>query len=86
MKSSLLLIRSRLDACKKEVIELEEMSRQIKKALDTVPFIPRHRQQIKSVSLLCTKKITILKSRVLTTELLSLQTEKDGCTSPASYL
>jgi hypothetical protein len=76
MKSSLSLIRQKLDACKKEVIELEEMHNQIKEALDTAPFTPRHRQQIKTTFLRCAKNITMLKSRVLTTELLSMQKEK----------
>jgi hypothetical protein len=76
MNYSLSLIQERLDACKKEVIELEEMNNLIKEALDTVPFTPRHRQQIKTTFLRCAKKITTLKSRVLTTEFLSMQTEK----------
>jgi hypothetical protein len=76
MNYSLSLIQERLDACKKEVIELEEMSNRIKEALDTVPFTPRHRQQIKTTFLRCAKKITTLKSRVLTTEFLSMHTEK----------
>jgi hypothetical protein len=76
MKSSLSSIRQKLDACKKEVIDLDEMHNQIKEALDTVPFTPRHRQQIKATFLRCAKKNTLLKSRVLTTELLSMQTGK----------
>jgi hypothetical protein len=76
MKSSLSLIRERFIAYKKEVIELEEMNNQIMEALDTVPFTPRHRQKIKTIFLRCAEKINMLKSRVLTTELLSIQTEK----------
>jgi phosphopantetheine adenylyltransferase len=64
MIPSLSLIRERLDACKKEVIELEEMNNQIKEALDTVPFTPRHRQQIELTSFRCAKELAMLKSRV----------------------
>ena len=74
MKSSLSLIRGRLDTCKKEVIELEEMNNQIRDALDTVPFTPRYRQQIEVTFLRCANKITLLKSRVLNTEILSRHT------------
>jgi hypothetical protein len=65
MKSNLSSIQERLDACKKEVTELEEMNKQIKNALGTIPFAPRHRQQIETVFHRCAKKITILKSRIL---------------------
>ena len=78
MKSNLSLIRERLDACKQEVIELEKMNNKIKDALDTIPFAPRHRQQIITIFVLCAKRITMLKSKVLTSELLSIKTEKDG--------
>ena len=74
MKSTLSLIQERLDACKKEVIELEEMNNHIKEALDIVPFAPRHHQHIKATFLRCAKEITILKSKVLNTEILSSHT------------
>jgi hypothetical protein len=77
MKSSLSLIRQKLDACKKEVVELEQMNNHIKEVLDTIPFTPQYRQQIKTTFLRCAKKITMLKSRVLTTELHLMQNEKD---------
>jgi hypothetical protein len=76
MKSNLSLIQERLDACKKEVTELEEMNKQIKNALNTIPFTPRHRQQIKTAFHRCAKKITILKSRILTVAILSMHTDK----------
>jgi uridylate kinase len=75
MNSTFSLIRGRLDACKKEVIELEEMNNQIREAMDTVPFTLRYRQQIEVTVLRCAKKITLLKSRVLNTETLSKHTE-----------
>ena len=65
MKSNLSSIQERLDACKKEVTELEEMHKQIKNALDTIPFTPRQCQQIETAFHRCAKKITILKSRIL---------------------
>jgi hypothetical protein len=75
MKSTFSLIRGTLDACKKEVIELEKMNNQIWEALDTVPFTLRYRQQIEDTVLRCAKIITLLKSRVLNTEILSKHTE-----------
>jgi hypothetical protein len=75
MKSTFSLIREKLDACKKDVIELEKMNNQIREALDTVPFTLRYRQQIEVTVLRCAKKITLLKSRVLNTEKLSRHTE-----------
>jgi hypothetical protein len=75
MKSTFSLIRRKLDACKKDVIELEKMYNQIREALDTVPFTLRHRQQIEVTVLRCAKKITLLKSRVLNAEILSRHTE-----------
>ena len=41
MKSTLSLLWERLDACKKEVIEFEKVTYQIRDALDTIPFAPR---------------------------------------------
>jgi len=77
MKLTLSLLWERLDACKKEVIELEKVNDQIRDALDTIPFAPRHRQQIKTTFVLCTKKISKLKSRVPNSEIFSKNTEVD---------
>ena len=65
MKSNLSSIQERLDACKKKVAEFEDINKQIKNALDTIPFTPRHRQQIETVFHRCAKKITIMKKRIL---------------------
>jgi hypothetical protein len=78
MKSTLLLIRQRLDACKKEVIELEEMNNHIMESSDTVPFTPRYRQQIKNTYLRYAKEIAMLKSILQDTEWAA---EKEGTTS-----
>jgi len=75
MISTFSLIRGRLNACKKEVIELEEMNNQIREALDTTPLTPRQRQRIKTTFLRYAKEITLLKSKVQNTELLSRHTE-----------
>lgn len=77
MKSTLLLIQGRLNACKKEVIELEETNNQLREALDSVPLAPQYRQHIELAYLRCAKKISKLKSRVLNTEILSKNTEVD---------
>lgn len=71
MKSSFLLLQKRLDACKKEISELEEIYNQLREALGSIPIDPQHRQQIEITYLQCAKKISILKSRVLYTEMLS---------------
>jgi hypothetical protein len=52
--------------------------KQIKEALDTISFTPTHREQIKTAFLRCAKKITILKSKVSTAELLSMQKDEMG--------
>jgi hypothetical protein len=75
MKTTLSLVRGRLNDCKKAVFELEELNNQIREALDTVPFTPQHRQQIKTTFLRCAKEITMLKSKVLTAEILSRDAE-----------
>jgi prefoldin subunit 5 len=64
MKSALQSIQERLDACEKEVLELEAMNNQIKEALDTVPFMPRHRRIIEATCLQCAQEIAVLRSKV----------------------
>jgi len=75
MRSSLLLIQDRLAACKKEIIELEETNNQLKETLGSIPLAPQHRRQIELTYHRHAKKISILKSKVLNTEILSKRTK-----------
>jgi hypothetical protein len=69
MKSALQSIQERLNACNKDVLELEAINNYIKEALDTVPFTPRHRRIIETACLRCDREIAVLKSKVINVDL-----------------
>jgi hypothetical protein len=69
MKSALQSIQERLDACEKDVLELEAINNYIKEALNTFPFMPRHRRIIETACLRCAQEIAVLKSKVINADL-----------------
>ena len=69
MKSALQSIQERLDACNKDVLELEAINNYIKDALNTVPFTPRHHRIIETTCLRCAQEIAVLKSKVINVDL-----------------
>ena len=69
MKSALQSIQESLDACEKDVLELEAINNYIKEALNTFPFTPRHRRIIETACLQCAQEIAVLKSKVINADL-----------------
>lgn len=76
MNSTLSLILQELNACKNEITALEEMNNHIKIALDNIPFPPRSRKHINNTYLRCVKDMHMLKSSVLNTEILFMETRE----------
>jgi hypothetical protein len=69
MKSAIQSVQERLDACEKDVLELEAINNYIKEALNAFPFIPQHRQMIETACLRCAQEIAVLKSKVINADL-----------------